>query len=77
MTIEFAAALAIGTFLVVVILIWKKLRFIDARLREMQNEINELHTVESRLFMMALNVKHDPKTDPSVLTEDGGSVDDE
>jgi hypothetical protein len=35
MTIEFAAALAIGTFLVVVILIWKKLRFIDARLREM------------------------------------------
>jgi hypothetical protein len=54
MTIEYVA-LAIGAFLIVVIMIWKRLRFIGARLIEMQNELNELRTIESRLFMMALN----------------------
>jgi hypothetical protein len=46
-----------GAFLVAAILVWKKLRFIERRLGELQNEINELRTVESRLFMMALNAK--------------------
>jgi hypothetical protein len=54
MTIEYTA-FAIGAFLIAVFLIWKKLRFIDTRLTEMRDELNELHTIESRLFMMALN----------------------
>jgi hypothetical protein len=54
MTIEYAA-LAIGAFLIAVIMIWKRLRFIEARFIEMQIELKELHTIESRLFMMALN----------------------
>jgi hypothetical protein len=54
MTIEYTA-FAIGAFFIAVVLIWKKLRFIDARLREMRTELNELRTVETRLFMMALN----------------------
>ncbi len=59
------AAFAIGIFLAVAsliwlaaaTLIWKKLRFLEARLKKMQNELTELHTVESRLFLMALNSK--------------------
>jgi hypothetical protein len=51
-----------GAFLVAAIFVWKKLRFIQRRLGELRNEINELRTVESRLFMMALNAKS--KADP-------------
>jgi hypothetical protein len=48
------AALAIGAFLIVVILIWIKLRFMDARLRKMQKELNEFHILYNRLFMAAM-----------------------
>ena len=46
-----------GAFLVSAIFVWKKLLFIEKGLGKLQNEINELRTVESRLFMMALNAK--------------------
>jgi hypothetical protein len=52
MTIE-DAALAIGAFLV--ILIWGKLRFMDARLRKMQKDVKEFHILYNRLFMTAMN----------------------
>jgi hypothetical protein len=70
MTIEYAAV-AVGTFLIIVILIWKKLRTIDMRLREMQAELNELHAVESRLFIMALNANpkaQAPKAEPTIAS---------
>ena len=56
MTIEFAS-LSIGVFLIVgVALIWKKLRVVDGRLALMQNDLKELHIMESRLFnMIVLN----------------------
>jgi hypothetical protein len=78
MTIEYAAV-AVGTFLIVVILIWKKLRTIDMRLREMQAELNELHTVESRLFIMALNANpktQAPKAEPTIASaqSNGGRI---
>jgi hypothetical protein len=78
MTIEYAAV-AVGTFLIVVILIWKKLRTIDVRLREMQAELNELHSVESRLFIMALNANpktQAPKAEPTIASaqSNGGRI---
>ena len=60
MTIEHAA-LAIGAFFMVVIMIWRKLRFIDARLSNMQKEHDEFHILYSRLFMTAMNAN--PKVD--------------
>ena len=36
MTIEYAIAFVIGAFLIVVILIWRKLRSMDAQLSKMQ-----------------------------------------
>jgi hypothetical protein len=56
MTIELASV-SIGVFLIVgVALIWNKLRVVDRRLVLMQNELKELHMLESRLFnMIALN----------------------
>jgi hypothetical protein len=59
MTIDHAA-LAIGASLIVMILImvtliWRKLRFMDARLSKIQNEHNEFHILYSRLFMTAMN----------------------
>jgi hypothetical protein len=56
MTIEYAA-LVIGAFLIVVILIWIKLRFMDARLRKMQKELKQLkefHILYNRHFMTAM-----------------------
>jgi hypothetical protein len=53
MTIEHAA-LAIGAFLIVVILLSIKLHFTDARLRKMQKELNEFHILYNRLFMTAM-----------------------
>jgi hypothetical protein len=67
MTIEHSAAFVIGTFLFVVVLIWKQLRFIDTRLRGMRTELNELRTVETRLFMMALNAN--PKVEAASPVE--------
>jgi hypothetical protein len=67
MTIEYAAV-AIGAFLIVAIMIWKRLRFINARLMKIQNELNELRTIASRLFIMALNANskvETSKTEPN------------
>ena len=52
MTIE-DAALAIGAFLV--ILIWRKLRFVDARLRKLQKKLEELDILYNRLFMTVMS----------------------
>jgi hypothetical protein len=62
MTVEYAA-IAVGAILLMVILFWKKLRVIDAQLRRMQNEFDQLQTIESRLFFMALNAN--PKVEAS------------
>jgi hypothetical protein len=70
MTIEYAAV-AVGIFLIAGIMIWKKLRIIDERLREMQAELNRLHAVESRLFIKALNANpkaQAPKAEPTIAS---------
>jgi hypothetical protein len=64
MTVEYEA-LAIGVLLIAVILLWKKARVFDARLLKLQNGLDELRTVESRLFLMALNAN--PKGDASTI----------
>jgi hypothetical protein len=78
MTIEYTA-FAIGAFFIAVVLIRKKLRFIDARLREMRTELNELRAVETRLFMMALNAspkREESRAEPrsEVADTNGGEV---
>jgi hypothetical protein len=47
----------VGTFLIVVILIWRRLRAIDRWFERMQREINELRWIESRLFLMGVNAR--------------------
>jgi hypothetical protein len=62
-----AEMLAVGGFMVVGILLWKRLRVIDTRLGTMQTEIDHLHAVESRLFVMMLNANSEvdaPKIEP-------------
>jgi hypothetical protein len=53
MTIEHVA-LAIGAFLIVVFLVWRKLRFIEAQQKKTQNELKELSILYNRLFMTAM-----------------------
>jgi len=65
MTIE--VALAVGAFLIVVILTWRKLRLMEARIGEIQKESNrlrtsyselkEVHIFYSRFFMTVMNAK--------------------
>jgi hypothetical protein len=56
MTIEFASV-SIGVLLIVgVALIWRKLSVVDRRLALMQNELKELHILESRLFNLDTNL---------------------
>jgi type II secretory pathway component PulM len=57
MSIEYGLLAANGAFLVVVVLIWSRLRAVDRRLASMQDEIKKLHVMESRLFIMALNAR--------------------
>jgi len=56
MTIEYAA-LGIGSFLILLILIWKRLRYLDARLGQVCAEITQLQLLESRRLLIALNTK--------------------
>ena len=74
MTIEFAVAFVIGASLIVVILIWRKLRSMDAQLSKMQKQLSEMqkelkdsHILFSRLFMTAMNAN--PKVEPAFLAE--------
>jgi DNA-binding transcriptional regulator of glucitol operon len=66
---EFVVIL-IGAFVIAVILVWWKFRVIHRRLGRMQQEINELRWMESRLFMMGINAK--PEVDrPEAEAEKG------
>lgn len=47
-------AFAAGALLVVAVAIWR-LRRIERRLQRMRKDIDELHKLESRLYVMALN----------------------
>jgi hypothetical protein len=74
MTIEFAVAFVIGASLIVVILIWRKLRSMDARLSKMQKQLGELqkeikdsHILFNRLFMTAMNAN--PTVEAAFLAE--------
>jgi hypothetical protein len=57
MTLELGLLAANSAFLVVVVLMWNRLRAVDRRLASMQDEIKKLHVMESRLFIMALNAR--------------------
>jgi hypothetical protein len=58
-------AFFIGIFLIVWnVLIWKKLRVVDAQLALMQNELKELRIIEARLFHMMLNAPASLKKTP-------------
>jgi len=74
MTIEYAIAFVIGAFLIVVILIWRKLRSMVAQLSKMQKQLSEMqkelkdsHILFSRLFMTAMNAN--PKVEAAFLAE--------
>ena len=47
----------IGAIVLVMILIWRRFRVIDRRLARMQQEINELRWIESRLFLIGVNAR--------------------
>lgn len=47
----------IAAFLIVVILGWRKFQAVDRHLARIQQEINELRWMESRLFLMEVNAK--------------------
>jgi hypothetical protein len=49
--------LFILAFLLALILLWKKFRSLDKRLERMQQQINELRWIESRLFLMGVNAR--------------------
>jgi hypothetical protein len=67
MTIEYAAfgeyageaAFGLGVILIVTVLVWKKLRVLDARLGQVRAELNHLQILESRRLIMAMNIKID------------------
>jgi len=70
MTIEYAVEFVMGAFLIVVILIWRKLRSISKmqkQLSEMQKELKDSHILFSRLFMTAMNAN--PKVEAAFLAE--------
>jgi hypothetical protein len=68
MTIEFAGV-SIGIFLIVwVALIWKKLRVVEGRLALMQNDLKDLHIMESRNFHMILNAASQKKAPDTELS---------
>jgi hypothetical protein len=55
---EYLALSLICAFLIAVILTWRKFRAIDGRFARMQQEINELRWMESRLFLMEVYAKN-------------------
>ena len=68
MSVEYKA-LAVGAFVVAVVLIWnairirKRMRRIETQLQKMQKEINQLQMQESRRLMTDLNVKSTDKVE--------------
>jgi hypothetical protein len=54
---EYLTLSLIGAFLIVVILAWRKFHAVDRQFARMQQEINELRWMESRLFLMEVNAK--------------------
>jgi hypothetical protein len=71
MTIEYAAfseyageyaAFGLGVILIAIILVWKKLRALDARLGQIRAELNQLQILESRRLIMAMNLKTDDQS---------------
>ena len=69
------AAFVIGAFLtVVMILVWKKLRMIDRRLGEITNELNDVRTIETRLFMIAINEKFKGGTSKAEIPQYVGGI---
>jgi hypothetical protein len=54
---EYSVLFLICAFLMVVILACRKLRAMDRRFERMQQEINELRWMESRLFLMEVNAR--------------------
>jgi hypothetical protein len=65
MTAEYVAV-AVGAFVLMVILIWKQLR-LDRQLRQLRKEVDQLQIMESRRFLMDLNAHPTvdaPKTEP-------------
>jgi len=55
MQYEYFVLLFILALLSALILIWRRFQKIDKRLERMQQEINELRWIESRLFLMGVN----------------------
>jgi hypothetical protein len=54
---EYLALFFICASAIVVILAWRKFRAMDRRFERMQQEINELRWMESRLFLMEVNAR--------------------
>jgi type II secretory pathway component PulM len=54
---EYVVLSFIGAFLIAVILAWRKFQAVDRQFARMQQEINELRWMESRLFLMEVNAK--------------------
>jgi hypothetical protein len=52
---EYLVICFIFALLIVVILAWRKFRAMDRRFERMQQEMNELRWMESRLFLMGVN----------------------
>jgi hypothetical protein len=72
MTIEYAAlgeyagelaAFGLGVILIAAVLVWRKLRIVDARLGQICADLNQLQILESRRLIIAMNLK--PDTDQS------------
>ena len=66
MTAEYVAV-AVGAFVLMVILIWKQLR-VDRQLRQLRKEVDQLQIIESRRFLMDLNAH--PTADASKTEPD-------
>jgi hypothetical protein len=81
MTVEYKA-LAVVAFVIVVVLIWnrvrtwKRMRAIEAKLENMQKEINILQVQETRRLMTEMNAKSKAEIDPrdSAVGMGGGDV---
>ena len=54
---EYLVLVFICASLSLVILAWRKFRAIDRRFEQIQQEINELRWMESRLFLMEVNAR--------------------
>lgn len=76
---EYVALSLIGVFLVAAVLTWRKFRAVDRQFAKMQQQINEMRWMESRLFLMEVNTKRgaDGTGDLSQKSMLGGAAVDE